>query len=76
MQYPYIIIAISALVIVVLFLLLFKGKTKAQITPLAGLAFAFIISGIIFGENRLLGYGLIGGGVVLAIIDIVIKQRK
>jgi uncharacterized membrane protein len=43
---------------------------------MAGLAFGFIIAGVGFGENRLLGYGLFGTGIILAIIDIIIKTRK
>ena len=38
-------------------------------------AFALVIAGIIFGESRLIGYGLMSGGVTLAIIDIIIKMR-
>jgi hypothetical protein len=43
---------------------------------LAGLAFAFIIAGIIFGDSRLVGYSLIGVGDLIAIMDIVIKLKK
>ena len=51
----------------------FVGDRHAerQITPLAGLAFAFVLAGIIFGEDRLVGFGLMGVGVILAVADIL-----
>lgn len=52
-----------------------RKETKA-LTPLAGLAFGCIIAGIVFGEERWLGYGLIGVGVILSIVDAVIKAKK
>ena len=49
---------------------------KNRLTPLAGLAFAFVLAGIFFGENRLIRYGLIGIGIILAVVDIIIRSRK
>jgi hypothetical protein len=43
---------------------------------LAGLAWAFVLAGIIFGEDRLIGYGLMGVGVVLAVIDVFITPKR
>ena len=72
----YIIIAIVVLAIIALPVFFVKKDKKAKkITPLAGLAFGFIIAGIVFGEDRLIGYGLMGIGVILAVIDIM-KERK
>ena len=70
-------IAISILVLLVIAVLLFvayKNKKEQKITPLAGLAFGFVLAGIIFGEDRLIGYGLLGIGVILAIIDMIMKK--
>jgi hypothetical protein len=39
-------------------------------------AFAFILAGILFSANRLVGYGLMGVGVVLAVIDIIRMARN
>jgi len=47
-----------------------RNKSERGISKLAALAFAFIIAGIIFAENRLVGYSLLGIGVILAVIDI------
>jgi len=46
-----------------------------RLSPLAGLAFGFVLAGIFFDSNRFLGYGLIGVGVILAIID-MLKEMK
>lgn len=73
----YILIAIVGLLLIVLALFIIKkNKKKPRLTPLTSLAFAFIIAGIVFGDNRLTGYTLIGTGVLLAIIDIIIKLKK
>lgn len=76
----YILISILALFIItiIIFFVAKNNKNKKQktLTPLAGLAFAFVLAGIIFGDNQLIGYGLIGIGVLLAVIDIVINFKK
>lgn len=66
---------------IIAFLLFFLNKTKKsknnkKLTPLAGLAFGFIIAGIVFGDSKFLGYGLIAAGVILAVIDMILKLRK
>ena len=75
----YILIGIIVLLIIAVFVIFVKkgGKKKMKpLTPLAGFAFAFIIAGILFGDSRWLGYSLMGIGVVLAIIDIIMKRKK
>ena len=76
MSQMYVMIAI--LVLIVLGAVLFftrKNKKREKFTPLAGVAFAFVIAGIAFGDNRQLGYVFMGIGVVLAVIDLVFKER-
>lgn len=68
-------IAVLAVVAVVVFLMRGK-KAENRITPLASLAFAFILAGIIFGDDRLVGYGLMGIGVILAVADIFNRSRS
>jgi len=72
----YIVISIVVLAIIVL-LVFFMGKSRKdrKFTALAGLAFAFILAGIIFSDDRLIGYSLIGVGVILAVIDIFKKLK-
>ena len=52
-------IAISIVVLAIIALLVvFMGKSRKEnrLTPLAALAFGFVLSGIIFTENRLIVY--------------------
>ncbi len=73
----FLLISLIALVFIG-FLIFIAGKRPrgSRLTPLAGLAFASILFGIFFGEDPLLGYGLIGIGVILAVIDMIQKRRK
>jgi len=73
----YIVISVVVLAIIGL-LIFFAGKNKKgkKLTPLSGLAFGSILAGIIFADDRLIGYSLIGVGVILAIIDIFKKLRS
>jgi hypothetical protein len=71
-------ITLSIVVLAIIAILVFfvnKNKKERKLSKLAGLSFAFIISGIVFGDNRLIGYSLIGFGVILAIIDIIKKIK-
>ena len=79
MSFPMIYVAISILALAIAAILVFwirRSGRQNRLSPLAGLAFTFIISGILFGKNRLLGYGLMGFGVILAIVDIVLQRNK
>ena len=73
----YIAISIAVLAVIAL-LVIFLGKSRKEnrLTPLAGLAFGFILAGIIFGRDRLIGYSLLGIGVILAVIDIFKKLKS
>jgi len=73
----YFTVAIVAVAAVVVLLFLARRKAGQQkLTPLAGLAFAFVLAGLFFGERRTMGYGLIAVGVALAIVDMVRKTRS
>ena len=79
MVYSQIYILISMIILLVIAILIFffkKNKKQKTFTPFAGLALGFVIAGIAFGDNRFIGYGLIGIGVILALIDAVRKFRK
>ena len=70
----YILIAIVVLALVAILLYFAsRKKPKQGLSRLAALSFAFIIAGIIFGENRLVGYSLLGAGIGLAVVDIYSK---
>ena len=73
----FVLISIIVLLIIAIFLFFSKkNKKEKRITPLTGIAFGFIVAGIAFGNNRLIGYSLMGAGVLLAIIDIVINLKR
>jgi len=42
----------------------------------ATLGSTLVILGIVFGENRLIGYSFIGAGVLLSIISMIKSKRK
>ncbi len=44
-----------------------------ELTPLA---FTFVILGIVFAEDWLIGYSLIGAGVLLSIVSAIKTRRK
>lgn len=72
-------ILFSILVLAVIGLLfawvLKKGGAK-PIRPLTVVAFAFLLAGILFDEDRFIGYGLMAVGAVLAVVDMLLKLRK
>jgi hypothetical protein len=71
----YIIISIAALGLVVILFLAARKKGK-KLTPMVGFAWALVLVGIIFGEDRLIGYSLLGVGVALAVIDMYITPKR
>jgi heme A synthase len=73
----YILISIAVLLIIgLLIFFVRKDKKSKRLTPLAGLAFGFILAGIIFGDDIIISYSLMGIGVILAIIDIFKHFKK
>lgn len=71
----YIAVAVAALAVVALLLFPMR-KRGGRISQLAGVAFGFITAGVVFGDNKVVGYGLMGTGVLLAVIDVVRKSRN
>jgi hypothetical protein len=73
----YVVIAVGVLaaVAVLVFLVGRRGE-RNRLTPLAGLAWACILAGLMFGESRALGYGLLAVGVSLAVVDMVRRLRE
>jgi formate hydrogenlyase subunit 3/multisubunit Na+/H+ antiporter MnhD subunit len=73
----YILISIIALLIIAIVLFfLRKNKKQKPISILGSFSLFFVLSGIIFGDNRLIGYSLIGIGVLLAVADIIVNKNK
>jgi hypothetical protein len=79
MEHPQIYLAISIIVLAVVALFavyISRNPQRKRLTPLAGLAFGFILAGLFLGDNRMIGYSLIGVGIILSVIDIVIKFSR
>jgi hypothetical protein len=73
----YLIVAGLTLVVLVgVVLLSGRGGLGERLSPLASIAFILIIAGIFFSDDRIIGYGLMGIGIAVAIVDIVVKQRR
>lgn len=73
----YILIAVVALLIIAIVIFFVrKDKRREPLTPLAGFSLMFVLTGVMFGDDRLVAYSLMGTGILLAIIDIIIKRRK
>ena len=72
-------VGISIVVLVIMAILVFvvyKNREARKLTPLAGLAFAFVVAGLFFTDEEFIAYGLLGVGIILAIIDIVKKWEN
>ena len=77
MEPVWISISIIALVVIMVLLLISRRKSNQIINPsnLLVLGISFVVLGIIFGDERVLGYSFIGIGVLLSVID-AIRNRK
>jgi len=75
MEPVWIAISIIALVVIVVLLLIGRGKQYRKPSNLAVLGMSLVVLGIIFGDERLIGYSFIGVGVLLSVID-AIRNRK
>ena len=72
-----ILIALVVLAVVAaLVFLVRKDRAENRLSTLAGLAFGFILAGILFGQQRLLGYALMGIGVIFAVVDMLRRARR
>jgi hypothetical protein len=72
-------IAVSIVLLLIIALLVFltgTNRKETRLSPLAGLAFGFIVAGILFGEDPLIGYSLMGVGVLLAVVDIFRNRNR
>ena len=75
MEPVWIAISIIALVVIVVLLLIARGKQYRKPSNLAILGMSLVVLGIIFGDERIIGYSFIGVGILLSVID-AIRNRK
>lgn len=72
----YIVVALVVMVVIAVLLYAFtKDKRAHKVHPLTGLAFALILAGMLFRENQIFSYGLMGAGIIAAVIDMVKRSR-
>jgi hypothetical protein len=73
----YVAIVVGVLaVLAVLLLAVGRGGGTRRLTPLAGLSLACVVCGIVFGEDRVVGYAFFAAGILLAIIDATRRTRE
>ncbi|MGB8022523.1 MAG: hypothetical protein WCF04_14930 [Candidatus Nanopelagicales bacterium] len=73
----YVAIAVGVLaVLAILFLVVWRGGGERRLTPLAAFALTCVVCGIVFGEERVVGYAFFLVGILLAIVDAVRRPRK
>jgi hypothetical protein len=70
-------ISIIALVVIMVLLLISRRKRKQILNPsnLLILGMSLVVLGIIFGDDRIVGYSFIGVGVLLSVIDAIRNRR-
>jgi hypothetical protein len=74
---PFIITGLVVLVILaIIFVYALKKRPQKQPSRIAFIAMFLVIAGILFGEDPYLGYGLLGAGIVLGVVDILIGLKK
>ena len=61
---------------IIAFLMGNKNQKTKRLSRTSAVAFGFMLAGIIFGENRLIGYGLIAIGLILSVVDIYLKSKQ
>lgn len=72
----YIMVIVEFLVVIALLVVLLrKNRGESRLSVLTKLAFGFVVLGLLFGETPWLGYGLMGIGIILAVIDIIRKRK-
>lgn len=62
-------------VLAVLFLVVGPGRANRPLTPLAGISLACVVCGIVFADERVVGYGFFLVGIILAIVDFVRRSH-
>jgi len=78
MEPLWITISIIALVVIMVLLLISRRKGNQIINPsnLFVLGMSFVVLGIIFGDERIIGYSFIGVGVLLSVIDAIRNSKQ
>ncbi len=78
MEPLWIAISIAALVLIMVLLLISRRNRKQVLNPsnLLILGMTCVVLGIIFGDERVIGYSFMGVGVLLSAIDAIRNRRQ
>ena len=77
LAYIFISIGVFALILLLLYIARRKGKQGEKASTLGNIAMVLVILGLVFGNgSRWSGYALLGAGIIIAIIDLVLKLRS
>jgi len=78
MEPVWITISIAALVVIMVLLLISRRKRTQLLNPsnLLILGMSLVVLGIIFGDDRIIGYSFIGIGVLLSVIDAIRNRTQ
>ena len=53
-----------------------RSRAQKQTSQLSMLGMSLIVLGIVFGDDRLIGYSFLGAGVLLSVIDAIKNRSK
>ena len=69
-------ISIIALIVIMALLFISRGKQRPKPSNLAMLGMSLVVLGIIFGDDRLIGYSFMGVGILLSVVDALRNRKK
>jgi hypothetical protein len=76
MEPLWITISIIALIIILLLLLIARRKQYPKPSNLSMFGMSLVVLGIIFGDDRLIGYSFMGVGILLSVVDALRNRKK
>jgi hypothetical protein len=76
MEPVWIAISVIALLVIIVLLLVARRKEYHKPSNLALFGMSLVVLGIIFGDERIVGYSFIGVGILLSVIDAVRNRRR
>ncbi len=53
-----------------------RGGQYPKPSNLVTIGMSLVVLGIIFGDDRLIGYSFIGVGILLSVVDAIRKRKK
>jgi uncharacterized membrane protein len=76
MDQLWLMVGIASVIVLLAVVFLIRKKRTNKENTLVTLGMVFVVLGIVFGDDRLLGYSFIGVGVLLSIISVIRIRNK